>query len=87
MDDLSSRLRSWAQNYEMIDNRYLDHGRDCNDAADELDRLRAANRIMASLLECWLNPMLSKDDRWSISVETLDQLVAATKKTLKGESS
>ncbi len=26
---LAQRLRSWAQNEEMIDHRFTDHGRDC----------------------------------------------------------
>ena len=30
---LSERLRSWAQNEEMIDAHYTAHGRDCNEAA------------------------------------------------------
>ena len=35
---LSDRLRAWAQNEEMVDNHYTEHGKDCNEAADELDR-------------------------------------------------
>ena len=36
---LSDRLRAWAQNEEMVDNHYTEHGKDCNEAADELDKL------------------------------------------------
>jgi hypothetical protein len=38
--------------------------------------------VLASLLACWLDPMLQGDDRWAISAETLEQLVDATKKVL-----
>jgi len=41
MTDLLERLRSWAQNEEMIDQYYTDHGVDCNEAADEIERLKA----------------------------------------------
>jgi len=43
---LTERLRSWAQNEEMIDAHYLQHGRDCNEAANALDRARAEFRQM-----------------------------------------
>jgi hypothetical protein len=51
MSDTSSRLRSWAQNYEMIDNRYLDHGRDCLEAADTMDQMRAEIKSLIAALE------------------------------------
>jgi len=38
---LIERLRSWAQNEEMIDARYLQHGRDCIEAANALYCARA----------------------------------------------
>lgn len=41
MTDLLERLRSWAQNEEMIDQYYTDHGVDCNEAADEIECLTA----------------------------------------------
>jgi hypothetical protein len=44
--------------------------------AREIERL-------ASLLACWLDPMLQGEDRWAISAETLDQLLKATKKALE----
>ena len=44
MANIAERLRSWAQNEEMIDQHFLDHGRDCNEAADEIERLRKLSR-------------------------------------------
>lgn len=40
LDSLVERLRSWAQNEEMINQYFLQHGKDCNEAADEIERLR-----------------------------------------------
>ena len=37
MKALAERLRSWAQNEEMVDSGYTAHGHDCNAAADLLD--------------------------------------------------
>jgi hypothetical protein len=34
---LAERLRSWAQNEEMINQYYTDHGKDCIEAADMLE--------------------------------------------------
>lgn len=51
MSDLVERLRSWAQNEEMIDQYYTDHGMDCNEAADEIERLRAVVDAARELLE------------------------------------
>jgi hypothetical protein len=53
------------------------------EAADEIERLRAENNVLASLLTCWLDPMLQGEDRWAISAETLEQLLKATKKALE----
>ncbi len=39
---LAERLRSWAQNEEMIDGHFLGHGKDCNAAADRLDGIAKA---------------------------------------------
>lgn len=36
---LSERLRWWAQNEEMIDGHFLSHGKECNEAADTMERL------------------------------------------------
>lgn len=36
---LAERLRSWAQNEEMIDQHFTAHGRDCNEAADLLEEV------------------------------------------------
>ena len=32
-NELADRLIEWAQNNEMIDNKYTDHGKDCLEAA------------------------------------------------------
>lgn len=36
IERLVERLRSWAQNEEMVDQHFTEHGRDCNEAADLL---------------------------------------------------
>ena len=46
---LSEELRFWAQNEEMIDQFYTQHGKDCLSAADELDRHRAYPRLVEAL--------------------------------------
>ena len=42
-DDLIARLESWAQNEEMIDSHFLQHGRDCNEAAA---RIKEADELL-----------------------------------------
>jgi len=42
MNTLLERLVSWAQNEEMINQYYTDHGKDCNEAVKEIERLTAA---------------------------------------------
>ncbi len=37
IDDCVARLREWAQNEEMINQYFTQHGRDCNRAADWLE--------------------------------------------------
>lgn len=39
--NLVEQLRSWAQNEEMIDASFTEHGQVCNAAANEIARLRA----------------------------------------------
>lgn len=39
--NLSDRLISWAQNEEMIDAHYLDHGIDCIEAAEKIDDMES----------------------------------------------
>jgi hypothetical protein len=39
MSDLAKRLFSWAQNEEMVDVRYTQHGQDCINAGKEIERL------------------------------------------------
>jgi len=41
MNTLLERLVSWAQNEEMINQYFTDHGKDCNEAVKEIDRLQA----------------------------------------------
>jgi len=53
---LSERLRSWAQNEEMIDAYYTAHGRDCNEAAIALS---ATGRSALNPAAAW--PFPSKD--------------------------
>ena len=48
-------LRSWAQNEEMIDQFFTEHGKDCNTAADELDALRARVQELFEVLAPALN--------------------------------
>lgn len=40
MINLCERLRSWAQNEEMIDTSFTDHGKDCNAAVNEIEKLQ-----------------------------------------------
>lgn len=40
--ELVERLIEWAQNDEMIDQYFTEHGRVCNEAADALTSLSAA---------------------------------------------
>lgn len=41
--ELSDRLIEWAQNNEMIDNKYTDHGKDCLEAAKRLKAFEKSN--------------------------------------------
>ena len=41
MNTLLERLVSWAQNEEMINQYFTDHGKDCNEAVKEIERLEA----------------------------------------------
>lgn len=47
----SERLRSWAQNEEMIDQYFTDHGKDCNEAVKEIERLQARVEKLEAALE------------------------------------
>ena len=42
---LIDRLREFAQNEEMIDQYYTDHGMDCNSAARELELMLDKERV------------------------------------------
>ena len=62
----------------------------------EIERLRGENNVLASLLTCWVDPMLRGGhslaiptealSQWAISAETLDQLLMATNKALGDDS-
>lgn len=55
--ELASRLRSWAQNEEMVGVCFTAHGLDCNTAADALTQTNSAvekYRIRAQVLACGL---------------------------------
>lgn len=39
-NELSNRLIEWAQNNEMVDNKYTDHGKDCLEAAKLLKEFK-----------------------------------------------
>ena len=45
LKDLINCLRSWAQNEEMIDNHFTDHGNDCNVAARELELMLSKEKV------------------------------------------
>lgn len=65
MDSLVERLRHWAQNYEMIDQHYLIHGRDCSEAARliaELERERDSAVNIAQRAEHRANQAESERD-------------------------
>jgi hypothetical protein len=63
---LAERLRSWAQNEEMVDAHYTAHGRDCNEAADQLEitgvvvlPVETVERVtdaLIALIGCWTTP-------------------------------
>lgn len=46
MIPIATKLRSWAQNEEMIDQHFLEHGEDCNEAADLLEFYEAQNAVL-----------------------------------------
>ena len=82
MSDIVERLRALGVNGEVLLQKEQEL---LAEAADEIARLRGENNVMASLLACWLDPMLQGEDRWAISAETLEQLLMATKKALGDE--
>jgi chromosome segregation ATPase len=50
MNTLLERLVSWAQNEEMINQHFTDHGKDCNEAVKEIERFEAAVDKLVCLL-------------------------------------
>jgi hypothetical protein len=51
MNTIADRLRYWAQNEEMIDTNFTEHGKDCNAAAKLLSAMRDALEETAVYLE------------------------------------
>jgi hypothetical protein len=55
VEALGERLISWAQNEEMIDSHYTQHGRDCNEAAallrSQADALASSQAEVGRLLQ------------------------------------
>lgn len=54
--DLALRLQAWAQNEEMVDTQYTQHGSDClNAAADvrRLDYMARTERYPFKDYQCW----------------------------------
>jgi hypothetical protein len=79
---VTTRVHQQHAEIERLRNLLIAAGNVTTDAAKEIERLRGENNVLASLLTCWLNPMLQGEDRWAISAETLEQLLKATKKAL-----
>ena len=48
---LADRLRSWAQNEEMIDQHFTAHGRDCEQAVEVIADLLAALKCIKEVTE------------------------------------
>jgi hypothetical protein len=48
--DIAERLGSWAQNQEMIDRNYTEHGLDCLNAIAEISRLKKKCDMQAMVL-------------------------------------
>ena len=44
-NELTDRLIEWAQNNEMVDNKYTDHGKDCLEAAKLIKAFQKANHL------------------------------------------
>ena len=47
----AERLRAWAQNEEMINQYYTEHGQDCLLAARRIEELEKSNRYLRSLAD------------------------------------
>ena len=50
-ETLTDRLRSWAQNEEMIDQHFTAHGRDCEQAVEVIADLLAALKCIKEVTE------------------------------------
>jgi hypothetical protein len=74
MSDLTENLRSWAQNEEMIDQYYLGHGHDCNEAADLIEWYELQNAALLKRqdeLQAVLVAARVSLDRWWLHREDL----------------
>jgi hypothetical protein len=73
--DLKLRLQSWAQNEEMINQYYTEHGKDCLAAAEALadnDRLRAALELALPCLARYADAMPADEDTyWAVEASRL----------------
>jgi hypothetical protein len=96
MSELSGRLISWAQNEEMIDQYYTDHGKDCMDAAEDLERLQAAVDASAEVIHLEDDDDPCEDASGNLDLDKMDDYqrrynaaverwVAATRRALDGE--
>jgi hypothetical protein len=86
MSEILNGVRDYLSSGGLFNPELMDHQRTRDliiECRDEIERLRAENNVLASLLTCWLDPMLQGEDRWAISAETLEQLLKATKKALE----
>lgn len=58
--ELIARLREWAQNEEMVDQHFTQHGRDCYEVGSAIRDLRAERD---ALLECQQREITERDAR------------------------
>ena len=84
MNTLLERLVSWAQNEEMINQYFTDHGKDCNEAVKEIEYLEADVKLWQKLcinanaeierLECSLK---ISQEKHRLCIARVDNLVDA----------
>lgn len=60
---LSEKLCYWAMNEEMIDIHYKEHGKDCMDAAWELDRLAEDKAALITSIKVALDQCREREDK------------------------
>ena len=76
----SERLRSWAQNEEMIDQYFTDHGKDCNEAVKEIERLTADVKERDKLIDYKERQIQKERKRRSKAEARVEKLKAAMRK-------